>query len=323
MSYHSSGPTPITILTGYLGAGKTTLLNHLLSGDHGLRLAVIVNEFGEIGIDHHLLLNVEENVYTMTNGCICCTVRDDMIDAVEELMERRASFDHIVVETSGLAEPGSIIMTFLTHADAGETFQLDGVVAVADAVNLGRHLDDGSEASAQLAYADLILLNKTDLAGESDLTRLSSAIRAINPTARIERTRHAAIDPMEILDLGGFDLQRMAVAAGDAATAGDHHHHAGIDSVSISVSGEIDGTAFDAWIAGLLERDHENLYRVKAILNLPGQPRRYLFQAVHALSNWEYGRPWGDGERENLLVMIGRGLDRGALAAGFRACIRR
>ncbi|MEP7217617.1 MAG: GTP-binding protein, partial [Bacteroidota bacterium] len=175
MSYYSDGPTPITILTGYLGAGKTTLLNHLLTGDHGLRLAVIVNEFGEIGIDHHLLLNVEENVYTMTNGCICCTVRDDMIDAVEELMDRRGSFDHIVVETSGLAEPGSIIMTFLTHSDAGETFQLDGVVAVADAVNLEQHLGDGSEALAQIAYADLILLNKADLVGEIDLARLSSA----------------------------------------------------------------------------------------------------------------------------------------------------
>jgi len=322
MAYRSSSdPLPVTILTGYLGAGKTTLLNEILTGDHGRRIAVIQNEFGEIGIDHDLVVNIEENVYTMTNGCICCTVRDDMVEVLEELLERGGGLDHIVIETTGIAEPGGVVMTFLTHPDAGEAFLLDGVVTVVDAVNLPRQLDHGSEARAQIAYADAILLNKTDLVDAVALDAVEALVGSINPTAAISRTTFARSDIYALLDIGGFDPARITL--GPSLSGRDHHHHAHADaigSISLRADAPLDFDRFERWTAGLIEERHADIYRMKGILNVAGSDRRLIFHAVHALSSWQYGRPWEAERRESRLVIIGRGLDGEALERGFAGC---
>jgi len=307
----------ITIVTGYLGAGKTTLLNHILTSDHGRRIAVIQNEFGQIGIDHELMVHVEEGIYTMENGCICCTVRDDMIEAIEMLMGRSDALDQIVIETTGLASPGGVVMTLLTHPDAGELFTLDGVVALADARHLPLHLERGPEAADQLAYADMILLNKTDLAAPSELEEVEHRIRELNPTATIIRTRHAAADAGWLLDLGGFDPTRLDIASPLTAR---HEHEKGVTGVAIVEEGAIDLDRFERWVEELLRERHEDIYRMKGILDIAGQPRRYIFQGVHALSSWGYGERWGEGPRKNKFVLIGRDLDAEALTEGFKAC---
>ncbi len=322
MAYRSSSePLPVTILTGYLGAGKTTLLNEILTGDHGRRIAVIQNEFGEIGIDHDLVVNVEENVYTMTNGCICCTVRDDLVEVLEELVEQGGQLDHIVIETTGIAEPGGVVMTFLTHPDAGETFLLDGVVTVVDAVNLLRQLDHGSEARAQIAYADAILLNKTDLVDAGALDAVEALVRSINPTAALVRTEFARSDIHALLDIGGFDPARISLGAPLPGQGHHHPHTDAIGSVSLRANMELDFDRFERWTAGLIEERHADIYRMKGILNVAGSDRRLIFHGVHALSSWQYGRRWEEDRRESRLVIIGRGLDGDALERGFAGCL--
>lgn len=307
----------ITIVTGYLGAGKTTLLNHILTSDHGRRIAVVQNEFGEIGIDHELMVPVEEGIYTLSNGCICCTVRDDMIEAIEMLMTRSDTIDQIVIETTGLASPGGVVMTLLTHPDAGETFTLDGVVALADARHLSLHLERGPEAAEQLAYADMVLLNKTDRASPAELAEVEERIKRINPTATILRTQHAAADAAWLLDLGGFDPARLELAS--TLTLGERHER-GVTAVPLIEDGEIDLERFEQWTERLLDERHEDIYRMKGILAIAGQPRRYIFQGVHALSSWGYGERWGDAPLRSRLVVIGRNLDAEMLVEGFRAC---
>lgn len=319
MSFRSHNePVPVTIVTGYLGAGKTTLLNHILNGGHGRRIAVIMNEFGEVPIDHELVLNVDEGVYTLANGCICCTVRDDLVEVLEELMERRDAFDQIIVETTGLAEPGGIIMTFLTHPDAGETFVVDGIVTVVDALHLPDQLGRSPEVPHQIAYADLILLNKSDELSPSLLAERERSIRAINPMASIVATRHAEIDVDAVLDIGGFDPARIDLRAGGGGTV---THEADISAVGIVVPGSLDPECFERWVGELIASHHESIYRMKGILSIAGQPRRYIFQGVHALSNWQYGESWGERARESRFVLIGRDLPADTLRRGLQACV--
>jgi G3E family GTPase len=322
MAYRSSSePLPVTILTGYLGAGKTTLLNHILTGDHGRRIAVIQNEFGEIAIDHDLVIGIEEDIYTMANGCICCTVRDDMIEVMEDLVGREERFDQIIIETTGLAEPGGVVMTLLTHPDAGETFAVDGVVAVVDAVNLPLHLAHGPEAAAQIAYADLLLLNKSDLVDAVTLDRARALVAAINPSARAVPVSFSRADIYDVIDIGGFDPSRIALPpAGEVGHL--HHEHAGsISSVGLRASLPLDFDRFERWVAGLIDERHADLYRMKGILDVAGRDRRLIFHAVHALSSWQYGRAWEEGaHRESRFVIIGRNLDRAELEEAFIAC---
>lgn len=314
-------PIPVTIVTGYLGAGKTTLLNHILTGSHDRRLAIILNEFGEIPIDHDLVLNIEdEGMITLANGCICCTVRDDLASALDDLLDRREAFDHILVETTGLAEPGGIIMTFLTHPDAGESFTVDGIITVADAIHLPAQLGRSPEVRQQLAYADIVLLNKSDLAGEEELRRLEDRITTLNPLAVLERTSHGRIDLDTVLDIGGFDPARIRIAE----KGGEHEHHAhepGLAPVSLALPGDMDQNRFERWVAGLIESAHEDIYRMKGIISIAGQKRRYIIHGVHALWSWQYGGPWEGSERESRFVIIGRGLDREELMRGFRECL--
>lgn len=325
---------PITILTGYLGAGKTTLLNRILTGGHGQRIAVVQNDYGAVAIDNDLVVEVEEAMITLANGCACCTVRDDMIDAVETLAAGPRRFDRIVVETTGLASPGSIVMTFLAHPDAGELFALDGVVTVADALHLPAQLARGPEAGEGIAYADHILLNKMDCVDAAGLAEAERLIRAINPTAPLTCTTHAAADVAELLDVDGLNPERLAArmgrsmewlaAAAAARHAGAHGvgvHEAGVRAVALEQVGAVDSDALDAWIDALLAERHEDIYRIKGIIHAAGSERRYVVQGVHRLWTRGYARAWGDAERASRLVVIGRGLDASALRAGFARCL--
>ena len=216
---------PVTVLTGYLGSGKTTLLNRILTEDHGKRYAVIVNEFGEIGIDNDLIVESDEEIYEMNNGCICCTVRGDLVRTVEGLMRRPGRFDAILVETTGLADPAPVAQTFFMDDDVKAKTRLDAVVALVDAKHLPLRLKDSHEAEDQIAFADVIVLNKTDLVSADELRDVEATVRAINPTARIHHAQRSQVALSEVLDRGAFDLNRALENDPHFLDADDHDHH--------------------------------------------------------------------------------------------------
>ena len=222
----SSGKIPVTVLTGYLGAGKTTLLNRILTEQHGKKFAVIVNEFGEIGIDNDLVVGADEEVFEMNNGCICCTVRGDLIRIIEGLMKRKGRFDAIIVETTGLADPAPVAQTFFVDADVQARSRLDAVVTVADAKWLSDRLRDAPEAKNQIAFADVIILNKTDLVGAAELQEVEARIRAINPYATLHKTQRCAVPLEAVLGRNAFDLDRILDIEPAFLEVDDHDHHA-------------------------------------------------------------------------------------------------
>jgi G3E family GTPase len=315
--------TPVTILTGFLGAGKTTLLNRILTEKHGLRIAVIENEFGEVGIDHELVVNAEEELFEMNNGCICCTVRGDLIRILGNLLKRREKFDHILVETTGLADPGPVVQTFFVDEDIREKTFVNGVVTVVDAHHIAKHLEDTHEAEEQIAFADVILLNKCDLAPAEALQTLERRIREVNALATIHRTTRAEIDIAKVLEVGGFNLDR-ATELDPHFLEPDghhHHHHSDISSVGIEAEGDCDGRKLNDWISKLVRDQGQDIFRMKGIFAVKNQPDRVVFQGVHMLIDAANGGPWAGRPRRNTLVFIGRNLDREALNKGFRACL--
>src|SRR5215211_4689539 len=225
VSEEMSERVPVTVITGYLGAGKTTLLNRILSEPHGQKFAVIVNEFGEIGIDNDLIVNADEEIFEMNNGCVCCTVRGDLVRIIDGLMRRKGKFDAIIVETTGLADPAPVAQTFFVDENVGRKTKLDAVVTVADAKWLKDRLKDAPEAKNQIAFADVILLNKTDLVSPEDLSEVEARIRGINPYARLHRTERCQIALPEVLERNAFDLERILDIEPDFL-AGDDHDHA-------------------------------------------------------------------------------------------------
>ena len=345
---------PVTVLTGYLGAGKTTLLNRILSENHGRRYAVIVNEFGEIGIDNDLIVESDEEIYEMNNGCVCCTVRGDLIRVVEGLTRRPGRFDAIVVETTGLADPVPVAQTFFMDDDVRSKTRLDAVVALVDAKHLPLRLKDSREAEDQIAFADVVVLNKTDLVTPQELADVEATIRAINPTAKIHRTQRSGVDLKDVLDRGAFDLKRTLendphfldaeehdhdhdhVCGPDCDH--DHHHHdhdhhgghdhahpAAIHDVTVqSVSlraGEMDSKKFFPWIEKVTQLEGPNILRLKGIIAFKDDPDRYVLQGVHMIIEGDHQRPWKDGEtHESRLVFIGRELDAERLRKSFEAC---
>jgi G3E family GTPase len=312
---------PVTVLTGYLGAGKTTLLNRILTEQHGKKYAVIVNEFGEIGIDNYLVVGADEEVFEMNNGCICCTVRGDLIRIIEGLMKRRGKFDAIIVETTGLADPAPVAQTFFVDQDVAERAKLDAVVTVADAKWLSERLKDAPEAKNQIAFADVILLNKVDLVEAAALDEVEARIRAINPTARIHRTQNCAIPIDEVLDRSAFDLDRIMEVEPDFLENGHHHHHDD-DMMSFSFrSGEVDPDKFMPWISELTQQEGINILRCKGIVAFPKEPKRFVFQGVHMILDGDLSRDWrADEARESRVVFIGRNLNENAIRDGFLAC---
>jgi G3E family GTPase len=446
--YETNARTPVTVLTGFLGSGKTTLLNRILTENHGKRIAVIENEFGEIGIDNELVVNAEEEIFEMNNGCICCTVRGDLIRILGNLMKRKDRFDYIMIETTGLADPAPVAQTFFVDDEMKEKLALDGIVTVVDAKHIWQHIDDADEAKEQVAFADVILLNKTDLAPAEEIDKLEARLRAINPAARIFRTENARIEMDHILGLGGFNLDRalevdpmflepeypfewggvyhleagrhelilqdgpdpsMSLAVlpvvgeryegleaaqmdavltfsspehlvnpGGILTAGevlyqlalpnkgekrffldiensgsyglftehhpdefdlalhgsqplvpaiakvyrpDHEHDDEVSSVGITTPGDLDERKLNGWLRELLMNQGPDIFRMKGILSIRGDDRRFIFQGVHMLFDGRPDRPWGKEPRHNSMIFIGRNLDRAKLNEDFRKCL--
>jgi len=468
----NQGRVPVTVLTGFLGSGKTTLLNRILSEQHGKRIAVIENEFGEVGVDHQIVIGAEEEIFETANGCICCTVRGDLIRILGQLVKRRDKFDYVIVETTGLADPGPVAQTFFIDDDLREHFQLDAIVTLVDAKHAERHLDEVRAASEQIAFADVVLLNKADLVSEQDLARVERRVRAINRTATLFRTAAANLPIQSVLNVGAFDLDRaLAVdkgflqpeypfewagvfefqgaavriltgaehahghdhahdhAHGDHASAhahgGEgHHHHAGlgitflrlsdanadelnrqiepalrafadqpidvpcggklelsaklyrldvghagtdftltvsepgtyavfcehvpqelslrfaglapvaqrqfashhhhddeITSIGICDPRSLDGRKLDDWLNYLMQSQGQDIFRMKGVLSLKDEDRRYIFHGVHMMFDGKLERPWGGTPRNNSLVFIGRMLDRQEIEAGFESCV--
>jgi G3E family GTPase len=312
---------PVTVLTGYLGAGKTTLLNRVLSEQHGKKYAVIVNEFGELGIDNELVVNAEEEVFEMNNGCICCTVRGDLIRIIEGLMKRKGRFDAILIETTGLADPAPVAQTFFVDDEVRNRTKLDSIVTVVDAKNFLQRLEDSHEAAEQVAFADIVLLNKIDLVSPDDAARVEARIRSINPMARLHRTDHCAMPVTELLDRGAFDLNRILEIEPDFLGEDTHEHDDAITSVSLRSARPLDAQKFNVWISDLLRLRGVDILRSKGILDLKDSASRFVFQGVHMLMEGLPGKPWQDGEtRESKFVLIGRDLDEAELRAGFEAC---
>ena len=330
------------MLTGYLGAGKTTLLNRILSEDHGHRYAVIVNEFGEIGIDHELITHSREELFEMNNGCICCTVRGDLIRALHQLLQQPGRFDAIVVETTGLADPGPVAQTFFVDPHLRLHTQLDSITTLVDARHITAQLRDSREAVEQVAFADQIVLNKTDLVDEATLLSVTGELRRINPLAPIHRALRSRVALDLVLGRGGFDLQRITAlepeflhpAQGEpahghdehcahlhAVTAVDHRHDSGITSVALSSMQPMDAARVERWLTDLVAAQGSDILRAKGIFDVAGDPRRMVFQSVHRILEGDWQRVWKAGEqRQSRLVFIGRGLDAEALAAGFQKC---
>ena len=320
----ATAQVPVTVLTGYLGAGKTTLLNRILSEQHGKKYAVIVNEFGELGVDNDLVVNADEEVFEMNNGCICCTVRGDLIRIIEGLMKRKDKFDGILVETTGLADPGPVAQTFFTDDDVKAKTRLDAIVTVIDAKHFFGQLEQGSEAEQQVAFADVILLNKTDLVSEDELRKVEDRIRGINRYARIFHTQKSQIELEAILDKGAFDLGRILEFEPDFLHSGhDHHHEDEVRSLSITADRPVDPDRFQKWMGALLQIKGADIFRSKGILAIDGAPRRYVYQGVHMMMDSAWGTQWKDGEkRSSKLVFIGRNLDGDNLQRGFEECLK-
>lgn len=439
---------PVTVLTGFLGSGKTTLLNRILTEEHGKRIAVIENEFGEVGVDQELVIGAEEEIFEMNNGCICCTVRGDLIRILGNLMKRRDKFDYILVETTGMADPGPVAQTFFVDDEMQARLKLDGIVTLVDAKHVWQHIDESDEVKEQIAFADVILLNKTDLVTPEELDKLERRIHSMNAAAKIYRTKDAAIEMDSVLNVGGFNLDRamevdpkfmepeypfewgglyslkagpytlelqpgpdpaMTMAlipvpngepldnfepvlmqavlefsapavskqSGDIIAVGqptelslegeslsftidipqdgdyalftehrpeeflaklldsngeiaprfektfkpDHEHDEAVSSVGIDIVGDLDKRKFNQWLSHLLQTQGTDIFRMKGVISLAGEAKRYVFQGVHMLFDGRPDRPWGSHPRRNQLIFIGRNLDRGALNEGFAQCL--
>jgi len=348
---------PVTVLTGYLGAGKTTLLNRILSEPHGQKFAVIVNEFGEIGIDNDLVVGADEEVFEMNNGCICCTVRGDLVRIIDGLMRRKGKFDGIIVETTGLADPAPVAQTFFVDENVGRKTKLDAVVTVADAKWLNDRLKDAPEAKNQIAFADVILINKTDLVKPDELADVEARVRGINPYARVHKTERAQVPLKEVLGRNAFDLDRILDLEPDFLETGEHHHHdhdhdhdhhhdhdhghhhdghthshahgglkhyhdEDMQSVAISTDKPLNPDKFFPWVQTLVQEEGPSILRCKGIISFKDDDERFVLQGVHMILDGDHQRPWKpDEKRESRMVFIGRNLPEEKIRQGFESCI--
>ena len=347
----SSDKIPVTVLTGYLGAGKTTLLNRILSEPHGKKYAVIVNEFGEIGIDNDLVVGADEEIFEMNNGCICCTVRGDLIRILDGLIRRNGNFDGIIVETTGLADPAPVAQTFFMDETVGRRTKLDAVVTVADAKWLNERLKDAPEAKNQIAFADVILINKTDLVSSEQLGEVEARIRGINPYAKLHKTERAKIPLDAVLGRKAFDLDRILELEPDFLSADDHdhhhdhdrdhgHHHSDEDahghghsglkhyhdeemqSIALQTEKPLDPDKFFPWVQDLVQKEGPNILRCKGILAFKDDEERFVFQGVHMILDGDHQRPWkADEKRDSRIVFIGRNLPGKLISEGFESCV--
>jgi len=322
---------PVTILTGFLGSGKTTLLNHILEDpNHGLRFAIIENEFGEIGVDERILSEkADEEVIEVMNGCICCTVRGDLVVALKNLHKKIAQFDAVIIETTGLADPAPVAQTFFVDDDIESKYILDGIITVADAKHIIQRLDDEkpegveNEAVEQVAFADRILLNKTDLVEEAELAPIEERLRTINSQAQIFRCQQSKVDPKNLVGIAAFKLEKtLEMDPEFLNTEGEHEHDPRVGSTSTKFEGFLNVKKLNMWIGQLIQEMGANLFRYKGVLSVAGMESKFVFQGVGMLFSGGFvDAEWKPGEtRENRFVFIGRDLDKPKLLQGFMDC---
>ena len=298
---------PVTLLAGFLGSGKTTLLNYILKQNHGKRIAIIENEFGEIGIDSAFVIGADDDIFEMSNGCICCSIRGDLIETLNRLLERQQKFDYILIESTGLASSGPIAQAFLIEDEISKSLFLDGIVTLVDAKHISKNLNEQEVVWEQIAFANVILLNKADLVTEPEMEKLEKQMHQINPTAKVCKTTNAVIDLDQILDIGGFDLKIEL----ETVTFNTHHHETdeAISSVSLSFPGHVDPDRLNLWLQMLLIQEGMNVFRAKGILNVEGSSERYLFQSVYMMFEGRFDKPWGSNSPLNKMVFIGQNLN--------------
>ena len=324
---------PVTVLTGFLGSGKTTLLNHILtSTEHKMKFAVIENEFGDVGIDENILVETsEESIIEVMNGCICCTVRGDLTEVLENMYDRIKDFDGVIIETTGLADPAPVAQTFFADERVSDKYNLDGIITVVDAKHIEQHLDDEkpegveNESVEQLAFADRIMLNKIDLVDDQELATVEARIKSINGFAPIFRTENSIIDPKELVNIEAFDLEKTLEMDPEFLDVdAEHQHDERVTSTSMKFEGELNINKLQQYIGKLMREDGENLFRYKGVLAVKGVQEKYVFQGVHMLFAGDFSREiglWKDNEaRECRFVFIGRDLDHEALKQGLMDC---
>lgn len=350
-------PIPVTVLTGYLGAGKTTLLNHLLTQNHGYKCAIIINEFGAISIDNQLVVGTDEEILELNNGCLCCRVRGDLVKSLKGLFQKKKRFDYVLIETTGLADPSPIAHTFMA-SELAESLRLDGIVTVVDARHFEQELEQGPEPRAQIAFADVILLNKTDLVAPADADRIEARLRSMNALARIHRTEKSRIEMGKLLNIKARELNaplelpkanRLALTPVEdehdhshcqhdhgqcdhdhgAGQQHDHPDHAPlgqhdelVKSFYIEEEHPLDLARLEKWLSEMLNRSGENIYRCKGVLHIKGIPKRVVVQGVQMMLDSAPDRFWSPDERRlSQFVFIGRELDEAAIRAGFQSCL--
>ena len=324
---------PVTVLTGFLGSGKTTLLNHILtSTEHKMKFAVIENEFGDVGVDENILVeSSEESIIEVMNGCICCTVRGDLTEVLNNMHDRIKDFDGVIIETTGLADPAPVAQTFFADARVAENYNLDGIITVVDAKHIVQHLDDEkpegieNESVEQLAFADRIMLNKIDLVDEDELANVESRIKSINGFAPIFHTQNSIIDPKELINIGAFDLEKtLEMDPEFLDTEAEHEHDDRVTSTSMKFEGELNVNKLERYVGKLMREYGEKLFRYKGVLAVKGIDEKYVFQGVHMLFGGDFSRDiglWKEGEtRECRFVFIGKDLDHEELQKGLREC---
>ena len=324
---------PVTVLTGFLGSGKTTLLNHILTNtEHKMKFAVIENEFGDVGVDENILVeSSEESIIEVMNGCICCTVRGDLTEVLNNMHDRIKDFDGVIIETTGLADPAPVAQTFFADERVAENYNLDGIITVVDAKHIIQHLDDEkpegieNESVEQLAFADRIMLNKIDLVNDQEIAHVESRIKSINGFAPIFQTQNSIIDPKELINIGAFDLEKtLEMDPEFLDTDAEHEHDDRVTSTSMKFEGELNVNKLNRYIGKLMREDGENLFRYKGVLAVKGVDEKYVFQGVHMLFGGDFSRDiglWKEGEtRECRFVFIGKDLDHDALQKGLLEC---
>lgn len=324
---------PVTVLTGFLGSGKTTLLNHILSStEHEMKFAIIENEFGDIGIDENIIVeNSEESIIEVMNGCICCTVRGDLTELLDKMYDRVKDFDGVLIETTGLADPAPVAQTFFVDERVVSRYKLDGIITVVDSKHITQHLDDEkpddveNEAVEQIAFADRILLNKVDLATDSEIKEVVKRIKGINALAPIYQTENSIIDPSELIGIGSFDLNKtLEMDPEFLDTDAEHEHDQNVTSISSKFKGELNVNKLERWIGELMQTKAEDLFRYKGVLAVKGMDQKFVFQGVHMLFGGDFSHEiglWKDGDdRECRFVFIGRDLDHQELEAGLLEC---
>ena len=321
-SSSSDSRVPVTVVTGFLGSGKTTLVNRILAEDHGRKIAVIINEFGEISVDGQLVLtDDQEDLVEFNNGCLCCTVRGDLVDTLAKLKDR-ADLDAILIETTGLADPAPVASTFFIADEIKSDTRLDSFVTLADAVNLDSNLDQSEEAQEQIAFADIILINKIDLVSKDQVEGVERRIRALNPFAKIHYTEHSVIDLDKVFGVGAFDLDAKLEVDPTFLDDLEHEHDDAVTSFFLREERPIDINRFMLWLTPLLQERGDDLFRSKGIFYAQGFKERVVFQSVRMLTAMKPDRPWRPDEKKcTEYVVIGRNLDREEFAAGLASCV--